>query len=348
MGVIETQKAQVEIGVVETEPQDRCESAATEQRLLDQAPAVRVAVDSLVITDSPRMFGENLEHIQALVNAQGELPPITVHRTSMRVLDGIHRLRAAQICGRNEIQVRFFEGNDADAFVVAVRSNIAHGLPLSLAERKAAANRIVASHPQWSDRLIASVTGLAAGTVAEMRRNSDEDAPPTDLRIGLDGRARPVNSAERRRIASKLLIDDPNLSLRRVARIAGISPETARDVRSKLRDEERSIPLERRRVRRADHVTRDEKRQDHAGGASLEKLSQIMPQLKSDPTLRFTDTGRTLLRLLALHAAISNDKWFKLSDTVPAHCKGTIANVAMECAEVWRRFSERLAKQDTA
>jgi ParB-like nuclease domain len=102
------------------------------------------------------MSGENSERVQVLANTQGELPPIIVHRASTRVLDGMHRLRMAKIRGQNEIQVRFFVGDGADSFVVVVRSNIAHGLPLSLADRKAAANRIIGSHPQWPDRRITS------------------------------------------------------------------------------------------------------------------------------------------------------------------------------------------------
>ncbi|MFC7729983.1 hypothetical protein [Actinomadura keratinilytica] len=69
------------------------------------------------------------------------LPPILVHRRTMRVVDGMHRLRAARLQGRCEIGVRFVDGPDADVFVAAVRANIGHGLPLSLADREAAAAR---------------------------------------------------------------------------------------------------------------------------------------------------------------------------------------------------------------
>lgn len=343
MDAIEATRVQVEVS--RTSPQSWGEDTATEQTLLDHAPAVRVAIDSLVIADSPRLSGENADHIQALANAQGELPPITVHRASMRILDGMHRLRAVESLGHNEIEVRFFDGDDADAFVVAVRSNIAHGLPLSLADRKAAATRIIASHPQWSDRLVASATGLAAGTVAKTRRKPNGQPPSTDIRIGRDGRTRPTNSAERREIASKLLTDDPNLSLRQVARIAGISPETVRDVRSQLHGNG-STPPRRDQPRRPDHPTDDMKPLGYDGRAMLGDLNQVMRQLRSDPTLRCTETGRIILRLLDMHR-ISSEKWDELSGNVPAHCKSVIANLAMECAEAWKRFSEKLAKQDS-
>lgn len=345
MGAIGMVGAQAE--VAGTESQSACGNIEAELALLDKVPAVRVAISSLMVADSPRRSGENREHVQALANAQGNLPPIVVHRASMRVLDGLHRIRAAELRGQNEIEVRFFHGDELDAFVLAVRLNIAHGLPLSLVDRKAAATRIIAAHPQWSDRLISSVTGLATGTIAETRgRSSDGEVPPADIRIGLDGRGRPVNGAERRRNATKLLIDDPSLSLRQVAKIAGISPETARDVRSRLEDKDNSmIPPRRSQLRPADHDSRDNKRQGYANRAALGNLNQVMRQLKSDPTLRFTETGRTLLRLLDVHA-LSGEKWAELCDNVPAHCKGAIANAALGCAEVWRQFSERLMEQD--
>jgi hypothetical protein len=122
----------------------------------DVGPVHLVPVGAVRIAGSPRSAGESLEHIRTLADITADLPPIIVHRKSMRVIDGVHRLRAARLRGQPRIAVRFFDGNDNDAFVLAVRTNVAHGLPLSLADRKAAAAQIVASHPHWSDRMIAA------------------------------------------------------------------------------------------------------------------------------------------------------------------------------------------------
>lgn len=325
--------AKVQVGVAGASSRSPGEDTAVEQELGEDVPVVRVAIDSLVIADSPRLSGENAEHIQALADAQGALPAIIVHRASMRVLDGMHRLRAAQSRGHREIGVRFFDGDDADAFVLAVRSNIAHGLPLSLADRKAAATRIITSHPQWSDRLIASATGLAAKTIAEIRRRRDGQAPSTDTRIGRDGRSRPTNTTERRTIAGKLLTDDPDLSLRHVAKIAGISPETVRHVRNHLHHTNPNPPQP-TRPQQPDHPTKPP------------GLDQAMRQLRSDPTLQCTETGRTLLRLLDTRR-ISNEQWDELSTSVPTHHKHTIATLAAEIAKTWKRFSDNLTKKDT-
>ncbi len=132
-----------------------------------------------------------------------EFPPIIVHRATMRVIDGVHRLRVAKLRGQEKIAVRFFEGDAANAFVLAVQSNVTHGLPLSLADRKRAAVRISLSHPEWSNRKIASVTGLSGGTVAEIRSRRSGETPSTSIRIGPDGRVRPVDHASGRLLVQR-------------------------------------------------------------------------------------------------------------------------------------------------
>ncbi|WP_214415751.1 ParB/RepB/Spo0J family partition protein [Sphaerisporangium fuscum] len=117
-----------------------------------------VAVSDLLPADSPRLEGENPDHVRLLAESEEEFPPIVVHRPTMRVVDGMHRLRAAVLRGAERVRVLFIDGVDeADLFVLAVEANIAHGLPLTLADRRAAAARIVASKPQFSDRAIAAV-----------------------------------------------------------------------------------------------------------------------------------------------------------------------------------------------
>ncbi len=284
-------------------------------------PVATVAVATLRVSGSPRRNGENLEHIRTLADTQAELPPIIVHRTTMRVIDGVHRLRAARLRGQTDITARFFDGSDIDAFVLAVRTNVAHGLPLSLADRKAAAEHIVASHPHWSDRMIATVAGLSAGTVARVRRDRADPEPPS--RVGHDGRVRPANALERRRVARAILIAEPELTLREVARRAGISPETARAVRGKLADAEPRPPGD------------PEPKPDPA---------TIVRNLRNDPTLRFSETGRALLRLLEVRA-VTEDRWSAIANSVPAHCREAVAQVALECARTWHTFAEQLERQ---
>ncbi|MGH1551964.1 ParB/RepB/Spo0J family partition protein [Streptomyces sp. L7] len=156
----------------------------------------------LLPADSPRLSGENLEHAHTLAASEQDLPPIIVHRQTMRVIDGMHRLRVAVLRRQSEIRVCFFEGNTADAFVLAVKSNVGHGLPLTLADRVSAAERIITSHTEWSDRVIASATGLSATTVGGLRRRGGKaDARlPRPASAGTAG-SRPLSTAEGRRTA---------------------------------------------------------------------------------------------------------------------------------------------------
>lgn len=316
-----------------------------EQRQGEQSVTC-VPISSLSISDSPRLRGENAEHIRTLAATQVDLPPIIVHRSTMSVIDGVHRLRVAELRGQRTIAVKFFGGDDADAFILAVKSNIAHGLPLSLADRKYAARRIIASHPQWSDRLIATVTGLAAKTIADIRSSPAITATSPSARIGQDGRVRPIDATERRKAALQIIEENPSLSLREIARIVGISPETARDVRNRLRRGE--DPLSRRQGRRHEHQNTAA---DHVGSGNRAGRDHVAQQervvaiqrLTADPALRFSESGRALLRLLNMHT-MSDDAWDNIIQNVPPHCQGAIVNVARGCAQLWMDFADKVER----
>ncbi|MGH3170069.1 MAG: ParB/RepB/Spo0J family partition protein [Trebonia sp.] len=315
------------------------------------SPAV-VSVKSLISADSPRSSGEDQEHVKLLAGVEAELPPIIVHRPTMKVIDGMHRLRAAMLRQQDKIAVRFFDGDQADAFVLAVKMNVSHGLPLSLADRKAAAVRIVKSRPEWSDRLIASTTGLAHKTVAEIRRQHSVEPISTggvegaggEARIGRDGRMRPVDNAKGRTIAGELIQQQPNLSLRQVARMSGISPETARDVRSRINRGEQPI---RRSAgsghQGARHAGVSGNRASHAAQREFQSLDHLLQRFRADPSLRFSETGRMLLTLLQAHA-VSEEIWRRIADNTPVHRREILARVARHCASNWQTLAERLER----
>ena len=175
---------------------------------------VAVPVLSLRVADSPRLNGEDKAHVARLAETETPFPPILVDRRTMRVIDGMHRLMAASMQGRKTIDVIFFSGSEADVFLRAVQENVAHGLPLSRADRSAAVARIIASHPHMSDRAIAHSVGLAAKTVAAIRKSSGTDVPGPNARVGLDGKVRPLDSGGGRRRAAELLTEQPDASLR--------------------------------------------------------------------------------------------------------------------------------------
>jgi hypothetical protein len=336
----------VTVSVYEAARREAASWLIPEQEYLESDPA-RVPVCSLLVAEfSPRTHGENSEHVEILTEAQSELPPIIVHRPTMGVIDGAHRVLAAKRRGETHIDAYFFNGSEADAFVIAVKANVGHGLPLSLGERKAAAERIVASHPQWSDRMNASFTGISSGTVAHIRKSSGDESSQVMARIGHDGRVRPVNAAERRMLASQLITDNPGLSLRQVARAVGISPETVRDVRNRLKLGDDPVPQRNGTPQNgsSDDPARGQREPGAAPRASAlpnRDVAAIIERLRNDPTLRFSEVGRTLVRLLHLHF-VETQEWAKIGETVPLHCSGIIVGLARDYAELWKEFAERV------
>ncbi|RAJ67249.1 MULTISPECIES: ParB/RepB/Spo0J family partition protein, partial [unclassified Streptomyces] len=201
-----------------------------------------LALDTLLDSDSPRIDGEDGERVRQLAELEAPLPPVLVHRATLRVIDGMHRVRAARLRGDDTIEAEFFDGGDTDAFALAVRLNIAHGLPLTQADRAAAAERLLRARPSWSDRRIAAGTGLSAGTVAAVRRRSTAQDEQLNTRVGRDGRVRPLRAAEGRLRASQVIAANPGATLREIAAVAGIATATAKDVRDRMRQGRGPLP----------------------------------------------------------------------------------------------------------
>ncbi|RSM90687.1 streptomycin biosynthesis protein [Kibdelosporangium aridum] len=309
-----------------------------------RAAAEMVSIGVLRVGPSPRTDGVSDAHVRALAEMDTPMPPIIVHRPTMRVIDGVHRLRATELSARDHIEVRFFDGDEDDAFVLAVEANTANGLPLSLADRKAAAARIVMTHPLRSDRWIAAVSGLAATTVGTIRKCSTVGNGQSNTRIGRDGRLRPIDSAEGRRLAGELMRADPNRSLRDIARTVGIAPSTVLDVRNRLRCGEDLVPARRERENGARAASSTPRRQVSDRAEPDLDPAVIMQTLRKDPSLRFNETGRALLRWLDNHTMISEA--VPSVDGIPAHCVTTVAALARHNARFWAAFGERIGDLD--
>jgi ParB-like nuclease domain len=202
------------------------------------APSVtEVALAALGAGLEVRMGPVDSDHVLALAEVPDRWPPIVVRAETMTVLDGAHRVAAAQHLGATTIQALLLECGDDEALIEAVRRNVEHGLPLSLKERRGAARRLLEMAPARSDRAIASICALDHKTVGRLRREdrrSDGRTAQPPVRIGRDDRARPVDvSTLRDRIAAALR-NSPGASLRTIARQVEASPETVRDVRARL------------------------------------------------------------------------------------------------------------------
>jgi ParB-like nuclease domain len=316
--------------------------------VLTEVAVHRVPVSSLLSGLSPRQHGEDPEHVRLLAQVPTPLPPILVQRGTMRVIDGMHRLRAARMAGRETIDVRFFDGTEAEVLAAALKANTGHGLPLTLADRQAAASRLIALVPRQSDRWIAEVTGLAPGTVAAVRRR-DGQAGLDGTRLGRDGRERPVDIAERRKIASDAIIAHPGASLRTIAALAGLSPGTVRDVRQRLsRGEDpvaRKPPAggQQRPVAAPGPGSPGRHAPGGPAGPPRDRLA-LLRDLRRDPSLRFTEQGRRLLEWLTIRAA-GPSGLDSLIDPLPAHCAYIVVGIARQCADEWLEAARRLERR---
>lgn len=344
----------------------------------ERASTVPVAT-LLPANNSPRLEGENQEHARALAESDATVPPILVHRRSLRVIDGMHRLQAAILRGATEVEIVYFDGSDDDAFVAAVRANTTHGYPLSRADRRAAATRIVTSHPQWSDRAVAEATGLAARTVAGIRRSTD-DIPQTHTRTGRDGRARPLDVRAARQRVSEMVREHPEASLRKIATATGVSPTTVRDVRERMRRGEDPTtrtpppdaptggataaaggvrPLSGNGAGNGGQATNDNGAASgnrapngtplsngnrvSPGGARPSDPASIIRRLRVDPSLRYSEAGRSLIRFFEVQLnGLAECR--KSAESAPLHCRYALMEFAQAVAERWLGFAEELKK----
>ncbi|AYN43493.1 transcriptional regulator [Streptomyces dangxiongensis] len=291
--------------------------------------------------DSPRLGGISQEHVEVL--AQRDIEPILVHRDTRYVVDGMHRLKAARLRGEETIPVRYLDGPVSEIFLRAVEANVTHGLPLTLKDRKAAAGRILASHPDLSDRAVARITGLSPKTVGAVRRASSEDVPQSEVRVGADGRSRPLDAARRREAARAFLAECPGATLHQIAASAGVSISTACEIRQRVRrGEQDPVPTRLRVTRRR----RDRNRADGTGAPAPDRSArtaraQRIETLAKDPSLRFTESGRALLRWLNEHAP-DLEAGRQLMAAVPPHCAVAVADLADSYAREWQRFASAL------
>jgi hypothetical protein len=316
---------------------------------LSGCPVVSLSIDSITVGDTPRASGEIGTHARMLAELTDALPPIVVHKPSTRVIDGAHRVHAARLRGQETISALVYSGPLEDAFVLAVRLNTHHGLPLSREDRTSATARIVKSHPQWSDRMVASIVGLAPGTVSSIRRRTVGKDLETDSRLGRDGRRRPVNSAEGRLRARQLWGMRPNATAREIAKEAGVSAATALNVRHRLEVEHNSLPTcqpvdgeststtKPHDIPRPRNTSQPTDRNRDTTGA--------LASLMKDPSIRLNDTGRFLLRLLEMNSA-GAASWDRITAQIPAHSTGLVAELAHQYAQMWSNIASQLDRQN--
>lgn len=213
----------------------------------------------------------------------------------------------------------------------------------TLAERRAAAARMLRANPTRSDREIARKVGLSADTVSAVRRTLGE-RHAEQVRIGGDGRARPVSAEQGRRAAARLLAERPDASVRAIAQEAGISLGTAHDVRRRVLAGLPPVPAGRGvpapqplRQESGPSVPESPPRRDPA--AALEAL-------RRDPVLRYSEHGRRVLRRLEADL-VAADQLTELCEQLPAHCGVQAEAVIRYIGAVWTDAARAVRSRST-
>ncbi|MBB4743970.1 ParB-like chromosome segregation protein Spo0J [Actinoplanes octamycinicus] len=282
---------------------------------------VLVPVAALSSAWTPRETALDEDHARLLAQSETPLPPILVQRSTMRVIDGVHRVHAARLKGADRIRAFLLEDDDRAAYLRSVASNVVHGLPLTLSERRAAAERLLAWFPHCSDRSIGRAAGVSGKTVAALRERRGLPAPAE--RLGQDGRVRPAAVPADRGLVEELISRHPDASLREIARRAGVAPNTVRKVRLRMTGTDGA-------GKRPAHAQEARERADVADDVLLTNLSR-------DPSLRYTEVGRTLLRLLHQQLATSLDG--QVVESLPPHCLPLLSQAARSVALQWEQFA---------
>jgi len=161
-------------------------------------PMNKITVDPAL---NVRAGGVNLALARQYKEHLEDFDPITVARIEGKVIlvDGMHRLTAAQDRGWDEIDVIYLQGKTMeDAFNAAVSLNVKHGNALSRDERNAAAVKLLQTHPEYSNRRISRICGMSDKTIGCKRYDLEQTGQikKTDEVMGVDGRHYQARIAE--------------------------------------------------------------------------------------------------------------------------------------------------------
>jgi hypothetical protein len=192
---------------------------------------------------------------------------------------------------------------------------------------------------------------MSAKTVSALRKTISDGNP--DTRIGRDGRARPLSTAEGRMLASQAIANRPELSLREIAREAGISIGTARNVRARVNAGEDPVPPRLRPTAATAPAASAGTVVPHAAPTAIpaappseQVIEMLLDSLRRDPSLRFTDTGRAVLRWLSMRMVTTSESR-QAAESIPPHSAKMVAQIAQEYSRIWRSLADELHRRSS-
>lgn len=127
----------------------------------------------------PRLAGDPTT-VQKYATDLSVLPPVEVNQRN-ELIDGWHRWTAHKKCGVEMIPAKVTETkSDAELLELAIARNAAHGLQLSLEDKKSMATRIYTSTPERERKgkkeQLAKVLSVSPRTVQDWLSRTDKDA----------------------------------------------------------------------------------------------------------------------------------------------------------------------------
>jgi hypothetical protein len=125
--------------------------------------------------------------------------------------------------------------------------------------------------------------------------------------------------------------------LREIGQRAGISVATASDVRKRIQRGAKPVPGSQDRSGR-----RSARQTVRPADARIgPDMGTILDGLKVDPSLRFTEAGREVLRWI-MSKALRPGEWDEISDRLPPHATYILADIAHRCSDEWRHIANDL------
>jgi SAM-dependent methyltransferase len=133
-------------------------------------PIANIIVDPQVQLKARRLDNDTVSaYVEALSNGS-QFPPVTIFQnsTGLWLADGFHRVSAYRFLGLTEIEAEIEHGDKQDAMVHAATSNVAHGRPMSQAQKREAGERLI-KLTHWTNVEIAKKLACAEATIRNWR-----------------------------------------------------------------------------------------------------------------------------------------------------------------------------------
>jgi hypothetical protein len=157
-------------------------------------------LDTTTVKTRVELSPEAIDEYAANVVKGIEMPPGKVVEIDGRkvLVGGLHRLRALQRAGRQEMACLVSTGTKWDALATGIADNATHGVRLSMKDRRHNIGLLLKERPKASDSDIAAVAHADPKTVKSVRDELEatKEIPRTDERVGRDGRTRKVPQRE--------------------------------------------------------------------------------------------------------------------------------------------------------